>query len=201
MASLDVDVVALQEVDRRTSRVDGLDLATDAAEAFGGELLWGCALGLRGGEYGNALLVRGEVRRSEVVELPGHRRREPRCALVSEVVVDGRPWSVAATHLTTNRSVVLIQLLALLDVLATYPAPRVLVGDLNMEPARLLPFMTAEGYRLALGPLTHSVRRPRRQIDHVAVTGRRCAVAALGAFALPVGDHLALIAEVTCADR
>jgi endonuclease/exonuclease/phosphatase family metal-dependent hydrolase len=199
-ASLDVDVLALQEVDRRTRRVDGRDLAVDAAEAFGGELVWAPAIALQDGEYGNAVLVRGELRRSLIVDLPGRRRREPRAAALVDVVVDGRSWTVAATHLTTDRSVVFGQLIALMDVLGTWPAPRVLIGDLNLQPDVLLPWMTAEGYRLALGPLTHSVRRPRRQIDHVAVTGRGCTVTSLGAHALPVGDHLALVAEIHCPD-
>jgi endonuclease/exonuclease/phosphatase family metal-dependent hydrolase len=205
VASLDVDVLAIQEVDRRSSRVGGRDLAADASDAFGGELVWAPALAFpesaRGGEYGNALLVRGEVRRAVVIELPRRRKREPRSAVLTEVTAAGRSWTVAATHLTTVRSVVLDQLLALLDVLNGWPAPRVLLGDLNLEPHVLLPWMAAEGYRLALGPPTHSVRRPRRQIDHVAVTGRRCSVVATGARALPVGDHLALLAEVTCGDR
>jgi hypothetical protein len=77
----------------------------------------------------------------------------------------------------------------------------VLVGDLNLEPGVLLPWLTAESYRVALGPLTHSVRRPRRQIDHIAVNGRGCTVRACEARALPVGDHLALIAEVVSPDQ
>lgn len=196
--SLDVDVLGVQELDRGTARVDGRDLAREASEAFGGELVWGRALAYQGGEFGNALLVRGEVRRSVVLPLPGRRKREPRSAILTEVVAAGRSWTVATTHLTTHRSLVFDQLLALLDVLSGWPAPRVLIGDLNLEPVSLLPWMAAEGYRLALGPLTHSVRRPRRQIDHAAVAGRRCTVSALGARALPVGDHLALVAEVRC---
>jgi len=197
VASLDVDVLALQEVDRGTGRIEGRDLAADAAEAFGGELLWASALKYQGGDYGNALLVKGEVRRFDVIDLPRRRRREPRSAGVAEVVVDGGRWTIASTHLTTDRSAVTEQLLALLDVLATRPGPRVLVGDLNLEPVRLLPWLTAEGYRLALGPLTHSVRRPRRQIDHIAVSGRGCSISTIGAVALPVGDHLALTAEIS----
>jgi endonuclease/exonuclease/phosphatase family metal-dependent hydrolase len=199
--SLDVDILAVQEVDRGSHRVDGRDLAADAADAFGGELVWAPALTLRtGGSYGNALLVRGRVVRSETFELPGRRRAEPRAAAIAEVVAAGRPWTIAATHLTTRRDVSPEQLLALIDALRDRPAPRVLLGDLNLEAGALLPWLTAESYRVALGPLTHSVRRPRRQIDHVAVNGRDCAVRACEARALPVGDHLALIAEVHCPD-
>jgi endonuclease/exonuclease/phosphatase family metal-dependent hydrolase len=121
-------------------------------------------------------------------------------AAIAEVVAAGRPWTIAATHLTTRRDVSPDQLLALLDELGERPAPRVLLGDLNLEVVHLLPWLTAESYRLAVGPLTHSVRRPRRQIDHVAVNGRGCSVSALEARALPVGDHLALLAEVRCPD-
>jgi endonuclease/exonuclease/phosphatase family metal-dependent hydrolase len=198
VASLDVDVVAMQEVDRRTDRIKGRDLAEDAAEAFGGELLWASALRYQGGDYGNALLVKGTVRRFDVLDLPGRRRREPRSAGVAEVVVGGRAWTIGATHLTTDRAISTSQLLALLDELATRPGPRLLVGDLNLEPVRLLPWLTAEGYRMALGPLTHSVRRPRRQIDHIAVIGRGCSITSVRSVALPVGDHLALVAGITC---
>src|SRR6266545_5861292 len=85
VALLDVDVLAMQEVDRNTRRVGGRDLAHTAREAFEAELVWAPALSLGdGGDYGNALLVRGEVLDSEVVVLPGRRRRgsEPRVALV-----------------------------------------------------------------------------------------------------------------------
>ena len=195
--SLDVDVLAVQEVDRGSRRVDGRDLAAEAAEAFGGELVWAPALVLPdGGEYGNALLVRGRVLRSTTFGLPGRRRVEPRVAAIAEVEAAGRTWTAAATHLTTRRDISPEQLLALIDELRGWPAPRVLLGDLNLEAGALLPWLTAESYRVALGPLTHSVRRLRRQIDHVAVNGRGCAVRALEARALPVGDHLALIAEV-----
>jgi endonuclease/exonuclease/phosphatase family metal-dependent hydrolase len=201
VATFDADVLALQEVDRGSSRADGHDLASDAAAAFGGELVWAPALTLGdGGTYGNALLVRGDVRRSVTFGLPGRPRVEPRVATIAEVVAAGRPWTVANTHLSNRRDVSPGQLLALLDALRAWPAPRVLVGDLNLEVADLLPWMTAESYRLAIGPPTHSVRRPRRQIDHVAVNGRGCSVGVCEVRALPVGDHLALIADVRCPD-
>lgn len=198
---LDVDVLAIQEVDRGSARVGGRDLAADARDAVGGELVWAPALTLGdGGSYGNALLVRGEVERAEVVRLPGRRRVEPRVAALARVVAGGRAWSVAATHLSHRGDVVDAQLLHLLDVLRGWPAPRVLLGDLNLQPGQLLPWLTAEGYRLALGPPTFPARRPARQIDHVAIAGRGCTVRVLRVEALAVGDHCALVAEVDCPD-
>lgn len=197
--SLDADVLAIQEVDRGSERTGGRDLAAEAEAAFGGTLVWAPALTLRGGgTYGNALLVRGDVLESEVIPLPGRRRVEPRVAAVAHVVVDGRTWSVAATHLTTRRAVAVEQLVHLLDRLRGWPAPRLLLGDLNLQPGRLLPWLTAEGYRLAVGPPTFPAERPNRQIDHVAVTGRGCTVRVLESCALPVGDHRALLVEARC---
>lgn len=204
VSELDVEVLAVQEVDRDTRRVGHRDLAASAQEAFGGELLWATAFTLpTGGLYGNALLVRGEMRDTEVVALPGRRRgrgSEPRVAAIALVVIDGRQWTIVNTHLSTVSFVAADQLSYLLDALRAWPAPRVLLGDLNLQPDLLLPWLSAESYRLALGPLTHPAHRPRRQIDHVAVTGRGCQVMPIEAVQLAVGDHRALLAEVTRPD-
>lgn len=196
-ATLDVDVLALQEVDRGSSRVDGRDLAIEAQEAYGGELVWARAVTMRGGgDYGHALLVRGDVRDPVVHPLLRFRGGEQRVLLLAGVRVDGRWWSVAATHLTTRSSTAVEQLVQVLDLLGDRPGPRVLVGDLNLQPGQLLPWLSAEGYRLAAGPPTYPVDRPRLSIDHVAVTGRGCTVTVTETRALPVGDHRALLTEV-----
>ena len=202
VAELDVDVLAVQEVDRGTRRVGRRDLAALAHENFDGSMEWAAAMTLaQGGDYGNALLVRGDVRSSTTVRLPGRRRgrdTEPRVALVVEATAEGRSWTIATTHLSTHRLVASEQLVTVLDALRDRPAPRVLLGDLNLEVEHLLPSLTAESYRLAIGPLTHPAHRPRRQIDHVAVSGPGCSVTVVCTLQLPVGDHRALIADVHC---
>jgi endonuclease/exonuclease/phosphatase family metal-dependent hydrolase len=205
VAELDVDVLGMQEVDRGSRRVGRRDLAAQAQEAFEGHLTWAPAFTFSdGGDYGNALLLRGEVREELVLPLPGRRRgkgSEPRVASITEVEVDGRRWTVANTHLSTHRLMAAEQLVALLDAMRSWPAPRVLLGDLNLEVPHLLPSLTAESYQLAIGPATHPAHRPRRQIDHVAVSGRGCRVIPVEAVQLTVGDHRALIADVSCPDE
>jgi endonuclease/exonuclease/phosphatase family metal-dependent hydrolase len=202
VAELDVDVLAMQEVDRGSRRVGRRDLADLAQKSFEGALGWATAVTLaQGGDYGNALLVRGDIVATDVVRLPGRRRgrhAEPRVALVVEAEVDGRAWSFAATHLSTHPLIASEQLLTVLDALGARPAPRVLLGDLNLEVQHVLPALTAESYRMVIGPLTHPAHRPRRQIDHVAVSGAGCTVTPVGTLQLPVGDHRALIADVRC---
>ena len=204
VAELDVDVLGIQEVDRGSRRVDRRDLAAQAQEAFDGHLTWAPAFTFsEGGEYGHALLVGGEVQDEVVVPLPGRRLgkgSEPRVAAIVEVVVDGQRWTVANTHLSNHRLMAAEQLATLLDVMRSWPVPRVLLGDLNLEVPHVLPSLTAESYRLAIGPATYPAHRPRRQIDHVAVSGRGYRVTPFDALQLPVGDHRALIADVHCSD-
>jgi endonuclease/exonuclease/phosphatase family metal-dependent hydrolase len=194
LGALGGDLVAVQELDRGRERSGRSDQPVAVAAALGGESVWAPAL-RRGGEYGLALVVRGQVRGATVTRLPGG--GEPRVAVLAEVEVDGERCSVAATHLSTRRRTAVAQLVAVLDALAARPAPRVLVGDLNLEPVDLLPWTTSEGYRLANGPPTHSTRadRPRRRIDHVAVQGDVVLGRSL-VHRLPASDHLAVSVDL-----
>jgi endonuclease/exonuclease/phosphatase family metal-dependent hydrolase len=193
LAALGADVVAVQELDRHLARSGRADQPALLADALGGELLWTPTLRRGRGHYGHALVVRGEVVASAVAPLPGP--GEPRAARVALVEVDGTRWTVAATHLATSRAAAEDQLVALVDAVAGWPAPRVLLGDWNLVPSAVLPFTAVEGYRLLTGPPTHDARRgATRRIDHVATWGAR--LGASGVVALPVSDHLAVWADV-----
>jgi len=189
LTSLDADVHAVQELDRGRRRTGGTDQPAALARSLGGELVWTPTV-RRGGEYGIALIVRGEIRGHTVVDLSG--TREPRALLVADVEVGGRRWSVGCTHLSRRRSFAQRQLVRAMDVLSAAPVPRVLLGDLNLVPAEVLPWTTPEGYQLVSGPPTHSTRDPAvtRRIDHVLVQG--ATITGSGVGELPVSDHLAV---------
>lgn len=193
LRSLGADVHAVQELDRGLARSGRADQAARLAEELEAELLWAPTL-RRGGEYGIALLVRGEVAGSAVVPLRG--RGEPRVLLVAQLDVAGLRWTVGATHLSTLPPVAVDQLLQVIDELARWPLPRVLVGDLNLTTEQVLPWLAPEGYHVARGSATHSTRRPvpTRRIDHVAVAGAR--VLAAATHDLGVSDHRAVVADV-----
>ena len=194
LGPLSADVVALQELDRGRRRSARVDQPTALAERLGGSLLFAPTL-QRGGDYGIGLIARGEVRRHEVVGLSG--TREPRALLVAEVDVDGERWTVGCTHLSRRTGFAQQQLLRVFDALAAHPAPRVLMGDLNLVPTKVLPWSSAEGYTLVDGPPTHSTRRARvtRRIDHVLVHGARADRASV--HQLPASDHRAVVADLT----
>jgi endonuclease/exonuclease/phosphatase family metal-dependent hydrolase len=194
LAPLLADVCALQELDRDRRRSGRADQPAQLAEGLGGRLVWAPTVRWGRGEYGIALVVRGEVRATEVVHLSG--TREPRALLVVETDVAGQRWTVGCSHLSRNRAFARQQLVRAFDALAAHPRPRVLMGDLNLVPDEVLPWSTAEGYQLVTGPPTHSTRQRRvtRRIDHVLVAGATATATAVHDFA--VSDHRAVVADL-----
>jgi len=197
---LDADVLALQEVDVRAPRTLLADQPARVARAVGGTAVFVENWGVPGwGRFGSALVVRGRVLRQEVVDLPVAGAR-PRRALVARIEVGGRRLTVAAAHLDERRLVdeeppALGQLRALLACLRRHPTPHVLLGDLNLTPARAEPIVVAAGLRRAVAPPTHPADGPARHIDWIAV-GEPLEVVAASVPRLGRSDHLPLVATV-----
>jgi endonuclease/exonuclease/phosphatase family metal-dependent hydrolase len=159
--------------------------------------------------YGIALLSRLPVRSWRVLRLGSARGRypilvptspprviwvhdEPRAAVVA--VLDQPALTVAATHLSFVPGMNVLQLRRLRAALAQLPAPRLLVGDLNLPgglPSRVL------GWRpLVTGP-TFPSPAPRLQIDHVLADGLPDGAAAPGEIVhLPLSDHRAVAVDL-----
>ena len=160
--------------------------------------------------YGIALLSRFPVVSWRVVRLPPLRGRVPvwfrgarRPAVVSDeprvavaAVLEGPhgQFTVANTHLSFIPGWNAVQLRRLVRSLAGTREPLVLVGDLNMEPARAA---RISGLRaLATAAPTFPVESPARQLDHVLVRGPIEAIGAAEALRLPLSDHRALVVPV-----
>lgn len=202
-ASLDADVLGLQEVDRRRARSRLRDQSAVVARRVGGERAFGPAL-RRGvvGAYGNALVARGRIDDIEVRRLPRSGDRQARVALCASVVLEACTMSVAVVHLqhrphhlagATDEAPA--QLRAALAALGERPAPRVLVGDLNLQPPRAEPILAAAGYVVAETGPTFPADAPRIRLDYVAVDGARI-VRAFVADAAPVSDHRAVVVDL-----
>jgi endonuclease/exonuclease/phosphatase family metal-dependent hydrolase len=228
IASLDADVLALQEVDRGQRRSDHLDMTAVAARALGARAhRFGAAVvGTPGGvfraslhdedgvdepNYGVGLVSRYPVRRWEAVRLraapvrspvfvpgPGPGvvllRDEPRIVLCAVLDTPRGPLTVATTHLSFVPGWNIRQLRRAVRALRTLPAPRVLLGDLNL-PAGLA--RAVSGWR-PLGRLpTYPSMQPKVQLDHVLADPRGAArlppVTAVGTPAMAVSDHRPLV--------
>jgi endonuclease/exonuclease/phosphatase family metal-dependent hydrolase len=86
--SLRADVLALQEVDRGVPRSSEADQTAVVATGCGLNGLYAPARRLDGGEYGNALLVRGSFADVEHIRLPVAPGKEARAVVVAGVEVD-----------------------------------------------------------------------------------------------------------------
>lgn len=182
------DVVALQEVDRNTKRSGQRDLAGELAQATGMKVAFGKAMDHDGGEYGVAVLIRGDVKPVEVHGIgnsPGH---EPRVILETSATLKPQGSSNAASAKKAQNGKALqlrvfsthfdhrsaddrkrgAELAAKLGAESDVPA--ILAGDLNATPdaPELAPLkqgwqFAGEGRTL----LTIPVVTPNRQIDYV----------------------------------
>ena len=157
--------------------------------------------------YGIALLSRYPVSAWEVVRLPALPVRVPlwfggpvptlvrdeaRVAVAATVETPGGPLTVVNTHLSFVPWWNGRQLRSLVRTVGAAQRPLLLVGDLNMGPARVL---AATGMRSLVSAPTFPADSPREQIDHVLADGD-VGVSSARARRLPLSDHRALVVDL-----
>jgi endonuclease/exonuclease/phosphatase family metal-dependent hydrolase len=159
--------------------------------------------------YGVALLSRYPARHWQVMRLPRIPvrfpmylpgpgkvmivREEPRAVVVAQLETPAGPISVANTHLSFVPGWNRVQLRRLRRDLAGLPAPRVLMGDLNMTPPT--PERTT-GLQSLGGEPTFPADAPTRQLDHILVDEGCLRALACSAPPVPISDHRPLIIDV-----
>jgi endonuclease/exonuclease/phosphatase family metal-dependent hydrolase len=209
-AATRADVVALQEVDRHVWRSWFADLLTLAQGSAYPSASFGKAMGANlvslinpGGQYGVALLVKGEIRSHETmalvgdhVRLPFGRRRnvapEPRVALFNQVrLANGLTLSTATTHVGGPKRREFLQAIA--GRLINRPGPHLLLGDANAEHGQVRRWLS-EVSPLQLAPRPVDLADDYRQSDHIAVNGFEVASASTQWTTL--SDHPVLLAEL-----
>ena len=132
------DLVALQEVDKATTRSQGVDQAAELGRLTGLHAAFGKAMDFAGGQYGEAILSRYPLTEVQVHDLPFTEGCEPRCALAARVQLGkvGPEIVFASTHLEhAKASLRLCQAQKLNPVLAAKNTlPTILAGDFNDVP-------------------------------------------------------------------
>jgi endonuclease/exonuclease/phosphatase family metal-dependent hydrolase len=222
LRALDADVVALQEVDRDQQESGASHQARVLAEALGMDWRYAPTLlgtvgpgpiagrpatpagpgaeGDDGPAYGIALLSRRPFRRSRTLPLPQGRASEPRVALLTEVPTDAGPVTVAGTHLANSFPANARQLRFLQRELSGWPAPRLLLGDLNLW-LPLVRLLSRPGWRPLVRGGTWRNRPPGEpgwtvQLDHVLAHGGGLRPGRSRVHAGLASDHRAVLAEV-----
>ena len=230
VASLDADILAVQEVDRGQERSGGHDQAADLAAATGAhehkyvETVHGTpgmdrwlpsdpVIEGTGPGYGIALLSRVPVLEWHVlrmgagpgrypIPIPGRARvlwlrDEPR-AVVAAVLAEPR-LTVAGTHLSFVPGYNVWQLRRATRWLARLPAPRLLLGDLNMTLALA---RRVSGWAPLVAAPTFPSPSPKLQLDHVLGHGLPAGLrAAGGSRTAEISDHLPLVVDLTFAHQ
>jgi endonuclease/exonuclease/phosphatase family metal-dependent hydrolase len=160
--------------------------------------------------YGIALLSRFPVQSWQVVRLPRIPmpfpmylrepnkvmmvNEEPRAAMVARLDTPLGPMTVANTHLSFVPGWNRVQLRHLVGDLRGFPGPRVLMGDLNLTPAKV-------SSRFGLRPLgsapTFPADHPHRQLDHILTDDPTLRADSCDAPVLPISDHRALVVDVS----
>lgn len=165
------DAVGLQEVYRGTRQSRFEDQAGALAARLGMSAHFGPSFGIEEGHFGNAVLTTGEMRRAEVVPLPGV--GEPRTLLHSRIAFPTGEIDFYVTHLAAwgrwSRTARSVQITGLLERLKQSNGPFVLVGDLNAPPEapEIGTLLAAEMFRVCGEEMACTHRFMRQRIDYV----------------------------------
>jgi endonuclease/exonuclease/phosphatase family metal-dependent hydrolase len=204
VAAADPDLVALQEVDKNTSRSGYVDQAKELAQRLGMEYRFMKNLDYQGGEYGIALLSRYPIQATYLHPLPAN-GGEPRGAL--EVVVEvpdlyGRTntlsfISLHLDHLGDSSRVSQVQ--TLLADLAPRSQPIILAGDFNALPSEgSIALLESNGYDPLdpAGAFTYPSPAPTKKIDYIMAKGLAVSESTFEVVAETMAsDHRPLLAE------
>jgi endonuclease/exonuclease/phosphatase family metal-dependent hydrolase len=162
--------------------------------------------------YGIALISRWPVRRWQITPLPPAPVRspvlvpgggvlllkdEPRVLLAAVVETPTGPMTIATTHLSFVPGWNVRQLRTAIRALRALPAPRILLGDLNL-PAGLA--RAVSGWRPLARTATYPSPSPRAQLDHILADPHGAArlgrVAQVRAPHAVISDHRPLVVQL-----
>ena len=174
IASVDPDLVALQEVDRNVRRTGQVDQPEKLARLTKMNVIFGDNIALQGGQYGNAILSRFPILEHHNGALPNFDDGEQRGVLEAGVQLPGSHPTLLfmATHLDHRREDKerVASARAINDRIEGHPGTvALLAGDLNDVPgSRTLVELGKYWSRAnqAISPTT-PVDEPNRQIDYI----------------------------------
>ena len=173
----DPEVVALQEVDRNTTRTGRVDQPAELARLTGMHAVFEKNIDYAGGQYGNAVLTKLPVLRHQNIPLPSFYDGQQRGALCVELNWQGRPLVFVATHfdyhpLERER---MASAKTVNELIARYgETPMILAGDLNatLGSAPLLLLQRMWNIVGEREQPTFPASQPQRQIDFILTRPR-----------------------------
>jgi endonuclease/exonuclease/phosphatase family metal-dependent hydrolase len=193
------DVVALQEVHRKTWQSRFRDQLAELESRTGLHGYFAPSYVRWGGGFGNAILTRGQIVQAQVHPLPC--LGEPRALLEATVRIDEATISFYATHLTTwgrlNSKIRAEQLRCLAREVRTSRYPYILAGDFNTGPhsPEMEAFRRENVAQLASEGIGPTFPHWSEQIDYI-FADHGWQVRASRAWPIETSDHLPVTAEL-----
>lgn len=169
---LDPDIVALQEVDLRVKRSEGVNQAQWLGSQLGMHPAFGSFMEYQGGWYGMAILSKYPFVHVQSIELP--EGNEPRVALAAQVrLPDGQVITVVNVHFdwVDDDKYRHSQAAAVAEYLAGLKTPYIVIGDFNDGPEsrtlKLFKDHAVEALPIAGDINTFPADAPRQKIDYI----------------------------------
>ena len=131
------DIIALQELDYKTTRNTGIDFTTKLGAALGMFPVFGRTIFYQGGEYGIAVLSKYPFLSVKTEPLPSPTgTKEQRAVLITEIQLpSGQNIRFASTHLDNSTEAVRsVMANALNNFLLKEDMPTIVGGDFNAKP-------------------------------------------------------------------
>jgi endonuclease/exonuclease/phosphatase family metal-dependent hydrolase len=165
------EVAGIQEVHQRLPQSCLADQPRALQQATGMHCIFGPALCMGIGRYGNAVLSSIPARRRGVYRLPGE--GEPRAAMAVGLEMEGRPLVLFCTHFGLSTAARAMQAARLAEAVRAAGAPVVVVGDLNATPdAPEVGTLLDAGLRHPAAPVapTFPSDAPNCRIDYILIS-------------------------------
>jgi len=205
-----VDLVALQEVDKGTRRTDEIDIAAELAGLTGMQFAFEKNIDFQGGEYGNAILSRHPILSSTNHHYRMLHADEQRGMLSATVDLDGRTLTFVSTHLDFRPDPAeRISNTSEIErfVSSSQDHPIIMAGDFNDTPGgpvhlRMKAHFTDAWEASGTGDgFTYSSHDPNKRIDYIYLRPKSSwHVNSAGVGSSEASDHLALVVEATLVD-
>ncbi len=200
------DIVALQEVDRnwgdrsrnedqiaRMSELTGLPHSCFAAALANTRT--------PAGFYGNAILSRYPIERTENHALPRCPGREERRAIEAAIKINHTLVTVFSTHLCLDKNTSAKQLATIIKLAATRVGPVMIMGDFNAGPddspmrpvfdVENCPFKDVEWTLYRRHTSTYAAEKPVKKIDYILANKAALErISELRVIKCPASDHL-----------
>lgn len=165
------DLVALQEIDIKTTRTGGVDQSAALAELTGMHACFGKFMGYAGGEYGQMILSKHPILSRENLKLPGE--TESRALVIARIQVPHfeKPLFFVGNHLYATKAERLAQAKVIAERFRGITAPIILAGDFNSLPhSPPMKVLREAGWidpNVETDKFTFPANNPEREIDYV----------------------------------